>query len=48
MGELKSELHHYKKKSARLEEELKFRSMESEDFLSTLVRNEELSKNFNE
>lgn len=48
MGELRTELHHYKKKSARLEEELMFRSMEAEDYHSTIVRNEYFLKNFNE
>jgi chromosome segregation ATPase len=46
IGELKNELHHFKKKSARLEEELKHKSMEAEDYFATLVRNEELTKNF--
>ena len=48
MGELKSELQHYRLKANRLEEALKFKSMEAEDYLSTLIRNEDYIKNFND
>ena len=47
MGELKSELQHFRLKSNRLEEALKFKTMEAEDYLSTLIRNEDFIKNFN-
>ena len=48
MGELKSELQHYRLKSNRLDEALKFKSMEAEDYLSTLIRNDQFIKNFND
>ena len=48
MGELKNELQHFRLKSIRLEEALKFKNMEAEDFLSTLMRNEDFIKNFND
>lgn len=46
MGEIKSDLQHYRLKSKRLEDELRDKTMEAEDFLSTLVRNEAFIENF--
>jgi chromosome segregation ATPase len=46
IGELKTELHHFKKKCARLEDALLFKSQEAEDYLSTILRNNTLSKGF--
>ena len=46
LAEAKNDLQHFRLKSQRLEEELKHKNMECEDYLSTIVRNDKFIKNF--
>lgn len=48
MGELKTDLHHFKKKSTRLGDELQQSFMYNEDKWSMIIRYEAKAKTFND